>query len=282
MDNPSILNSINTKLQLSSVYDVNIGTGLKTFIVNPTPMKEIHTGHLYVSTTGFKYLTGDSGAQIALGGFNILTDVSAKLWEVNTNTAGLIRKVKITGVDSANVEQSEDVDTCGTILVLTKKSYKMVNDIELISGGTLIELSGGTLIGTHVIFCRPKDGLPQDQRIQISANYKYNPFFMCSNKNGLVRKARLRSVNSASVATVNSNIGLHVFNNNVSVAPNNYGIQNVKYYMYNVATAAVQGITFPEDGIVELSPGDLAVFYRENASTTITAISFTWSYYYTS
>ena len=283
MNNSTNINPINTKLQISSTSNDSLGSGLKIFQVNPTPMAEIHTGNVFNSTSGLKYLTGDGGAQISQAQFRVLTNTTAKLWEVNTNTVGFDVKVVITGVDANNNEIYEEVTTTGIIAVNTTNSFKMVNDMNIISGG--LQATNDRTLTTQVIYCRPKDGLPQDQRVEISGTYKYNPFFMCSNKNGRIRKARLRSINSLNLTTANSTISLHVFNNNVSVgpSPNNYGLLNEKYAMYNVSfVRSSHGITFSEDGVVELLPGELAVFYREGSSTASTGINFTWSYYYTS
>jgi hypothetical protein len=274
MNNTTIINPINTKLQISSTSNDSLGSGLKIFQVNPTPMAEIHTGNVFNSIGGVKYLTIDRGTQIGQAQFCIPPLRSIYVWDVHTNTDGLIRTVTITGVDFQNNEVSEDVITNGTTRVQTQTPFKMVNDMNIKGGGTLT---------TQVIYCRPQDGLPQDQRVEISGTYKYNPFFMCSNKNGRTRKARLRSINSLNLTTGNSTITLHVFNNNVSLGSDRRGLLNQKFAMYNVSfVRSLHGITFSEDGVVELLPGELAVFYREGGSTGSTGINFTWSYYYTS
>jgi hypothetical protein len=105
---------------------------------------------------------------------------------------------------------------------------------------------------------------------------------MCSNKNGKTRKARLVSVNSLYNTSANTNICLHVLENNRSAGGFlNLGVYNTQYRIYDASTTTLQGINFPDQGCVELQPGELAIWYRESATTATTGISFTFALYYT-
>jgi hypothetical protein len=270
MNNPNLVTPINNKIQLSNSANVPLGAGIKTFMVNPTPKAEIQTCSAVVISTGAKYVTDATSSQPALNTFTVLTNLTAKTFEVNTNTAGLVVVVNIVGVNDSNDEISENITTNGLTAVTTVNTYKFINDITLVSGVNLT---------TQIVFVRPSGGTPQDQRITLSGTAKNNWGFMCSNKNGRTRKARLRSINSLQLTTASSNFSLHVFSNNATTGAS-LGIYNTRYRMYDTGSP-LQGITFADEGVLELNPGELAVWYRESGSTVITAISFTWSLYYT-
>lgn len=269
MQNPGVIQPIDNKLTLSSAANVYLGSGIKTYQVNPDPVAEIHTQYGNTNTvTGAKYIGNTTGTQITLGALCVIT--TAKAYEVFTDTAGLIRTVQITGVNQNDEEISENINTSGTSVVVTLNNYKCVNDMVLIAGGTLT---------TQVITCRPNGATPQDQRVTLSGTYKINPFFMCSNKNGLQRKARLRSINSLLAVTANSSVSLHVCKAGISTGAN-LAVYNPQLRLFDLGT--VQGITYSDDGIVELSAGEMAVWYRESTTTTESAISASWSYFYLS
>lgn len=271
MQNPNLVTPINNKIQLSNSANVPLGAGIKTFQVNPSPKAEIQTCSGVLTTTGAKYVTDATSNQTALNAFTILTNLTAKTFEVNTNTVGLAVVINIVGVSGSNNEQTENVTTNGTTAVTTSLTYKFINDINLVSGVNLT---------TQTVFVRPSGGTPQDQRITLTGTAKNNWGFMCSNKNGKTRKARLRSINSLQNTTATTNLSLHVFTNNATTGAS-LGIYNTEYRLYDSTTTSVQGISFADDGIVELAPGELAVWYRESGTTVTTSISFTWSLYYT-
>ena len=268
----SILNKINSKLSLSSVYEVSTGAGLLTFNVNPRIPAEIHTGFAYIYSSGAKYISSPESFprdDISAGHFKPITQ--AKKWTM-WNGGGAynsdIVKARITGVDDNNNEVIEDIDVPAIIEKSTENSYKMVNDINILSA----------INNTQGIQCYPQNQTPFMTVINTSAyGDKSNAFFMCSNKNGLKRKARLTSINSIDVSGSVTDIGLHVFLNN-KVDGNGNGVYITKLRLYQIGNS--QGITF-QDGIVELEAGDLAVFYMESNTTSTLNISFTWSYYYT-
>jgi hypothetical protein len=279
----SILNKINSKLSLSSVYNVSMGAGLLTFNVNPRPVAEIHTGFAFLYSSGAKYINSPDSFprdDISLGNFKPITP--AKKWYLFNGSGAYnsdIIKARITGVDDNNNEVIEDIDVSAITEKPTVNSYKMVNDINMLSAS----------LNTQTIACYPPwpgtgDVSPTQNNsplmtIVTSSGYgnKSNAFFMCSNKNGLKRKARLTSINSIDVTGSVTEIGLHVFLNN-KVNGSGNGVYITKLRLYQIGNS--QGITF-QDGIVELEAGDLAVFYMESNTTSQINISFTWSYYYT-
>lgn len=271
MNNPLLVNPINQKLQLSSAANVPLGAGVKVYVVNPEPKSEIQTCDSVLTTTGAKYCMDATGTQTALNAFCVLTNLTAKTWEVFTNTAGFVTYLRLIGVNASNEEITEDIATNGTTVVTTVNQYKFINDFFCYTGSNLT---------TQVVTIRPSGGTPQDQRLTLSGTYKINWGFMCSNKNGRTRKARLRSINSLYNTTATSNFTLHVFANNVTTG-SNLGVYRPAYRLYDSTTVTSQGITFPDDGTVELSAGELAVWYRESATTTVTGFSTTWSFYYT-
>lgn len=272
MNNPLLVNPINQKLQLSSSANVPLGAGVKVFQVNTEPKAEIQTCDSVLTTTGAKYCADATGTQIALNAFCVLTNSTAKTWEVFSNTAGYVANILVVGVNANNDETTENVVTNGTTAVNTVNTYKFINDISV--------SSGSNLTASIIVTIRPSGGTPQDQRITLSALYKINWGFMCSNKNGKTRKARLRSINSLYNTTATSNFTLHVFKNNATTGAN-LGISRPAYRLYDSTTVTSQGITFADDGTVEVEAGELCVWYRESATTTVTGFSTTWSLFYT-
>jgi len=269
MNNPAILNPINTKLNISNVQS---SSGIKVFQVNPNPITEIHTGSARSGDTfsiPSGYVVADSFKPVY--GTNFIPFYGK--WSIYTSGTGLVRVITITGVDDSNNEITEDINTTGTgsnISILTNKSYKMINEISLKSGGPIPSSGWINIINAYVT---TETGYAIS--LLITDNYKTNPVFMCSNKNGIKRNARLRSINSLYITQPNTDLILHIFKNNTTVP-------NTAFTLYNINTT--QGITFPEDGIVELEPGDYAIFYHKTTGrlSYYMGFNFTWSYYYTS
>ena len=265
MQNPTINVPIDNKLVLSSAANVYLGSGIKTFQVNPDPVADLFTQNGYVTTTGAKYITGATGTQITIG--NLLVNTTAKTYEVFA-TVGLIRNITIVGVNNLNEEITESITTNGVTVISTINTYKCVNDIIL--------NSGGNVIGSENITCRPSGATPQDQRVVFNGVAKQNPYFMLGSKGGLQRKARLKTINSFFTVTSNTNLIIHIFRANVS-GGGGAGIFNPPLRMYDLPTT--QGINFGDDGCVELNVGEIAVFYRDSGISTETAYSATWSIY---
>jgi len=268
MNNPTLLNDINNKLTMSSSSTVGLGQGLKMFQVNPNPVAEIHRGCGMLSTSGAKYISVSAeNLTITLKSYPIQ-------WVVYTNSNTLRVRVTITGVDNNNNEVTEDIDTSGTSTILSTNFLKMVNDINL---------KNGNISTNDIIYCERTivPGIQQILKLELSALYKANPYFMCSYKNGVKRTARFRGITSLYNTAANADIDLHIFKNN-SINTDGNGLHLVAYKMYNTSSSVTTiGVTFPKEGIAEMNPGDLAVFYRLTSATAITNINFVWSLHYT-
>jgi hypothetical protein len=272
MNNPALTNKLNDILKLSNSSIEGYGAGIKTVPVNPTvKQSEVLTTNASLGTSGAKYVTEDVGTQVTIGNFSIIT--TAVQFKIFANLSSLTNiQVLITGVDQNNNEQQEYLSTNGTngtTPVSTQYTYKCINDISLEDDG---------LQFTQTIYCSPVTG--QDCRIILNGSYKINPFIMGCNKNGFSRRARL--VGTQIQTPLNgTNFGLHVFNGNVAPSSST-GIWNVKLRILGVVSPITSPINFPSDGVVDLAPGELAVWYREtnNASATACNIQATWVFYY--
>jgi hypothetical protein len=271
MENPSLLKGIDNKLVLSSASNVAYGSGIKTFQVNPNPSNDVHTQFTTVQSTGAKYVTDTTAAVYSIGNLPYITGAVSAVWNAVASTAGITNTISIIGINQDNAEVSENIVLNGTSTVATVNRYKCVNDIKMVSGGAF---AAG--VYAYVV---PTTGTPlQDLRVIIYNNQKYNPFFMVGSKNGVSRKARLRSINTIYNTTATTNIGLHVCENNtVQAAATTKGVFNSKLRLIEIPVAATNGITFPDDGIVELNMGEMACWYREGTSSIATYIGSTWS-----
>jgi len=276
MNNASIVNTIDNKLNLSNS---SLGTGLKMFQVNPNPPAEIHSGCALLNTTGAKYITDTSANAITIGNFKMFTNNTATFWKIS---ATFFLRLRIKGVDENNNEITEDITVDNLdIYKTTTKKYKIINDINLVDGGQGSP-TGQPMNDTDHLRCYPDDSSIKLD-VTLLRRVKINPFFMCSNNSsGIPRKARLLGITSLYNTGANTNISLHVFKNNQTVGSSNIGAYTVDYCIYDITsnTSSLNNcITIP-DGVVEIEPGDLAVFYREGATTPITIIHFTWGFYY--
>jgi hypothetical protein len=103
---------------------------------------------------------------------------------------------------------------------------------------------------------------------------------MVGSKNGVSRKAKLRNLVNVYNVTASSNIGLHILLNNVvQPAATTKGVVTPALRMMDIPAASNLGITFPEDGAVELNMGEMACWYRDGASTTATYLTASWSFH---
>lgn len=273
MNNPALTNKLNDTLKLSNSSIEGYGAGIKTVPVNPTVKQSaLLTTNSSLGTSGAKYVTADVGTQVTIGNFSIIT--TAVKFKIFANLSSITEiQVLITGVDQNNNEQQELLSTNstnGTTPVDTQYTYKCINDISLEDVGLQL---------TETIYCSPVTG--QDCRIILNGGYKINPFIMGCNKNGLSRRARLVNISQIQTPLNGTNFGLHVFNGNV-VPATSTGIWNVKLRILGVVSPVDSPINLPSDGVVDLAPGELAVFYREtnNATATICNIQATWVFYY--
>lgn len=279
MNNPTILSQIEKKLTISSLSNY-LGEGINTFKVNRTQQtSDILTcnGASFLGTGGC-YITETVGTTYTLGGFPALTATRVSLYEVVGNNAACIFVVRIIGVSATNEEQEELVSINGTTPVNTVLTYKCVND--------MIHVSGNMMFSGRTVTCRPlPSGSPGPStqhlvRLQIGGDTKLNPMFMCSNKNGRQRKARLVAIDGTLFQGVNTNLLMHVFTNN-GMGGTNLGTFNLKLKMYDlpINSVAQTAVFFGDDSVVELSAGEYALFFKD-AVTTTTALTWHWELYY--
>jgi hypothetical protein len=276
MENPTIVRPIDNKLVLSSASNVIYGAGIKTFQVNPNPPSDILTQFGNKQTTGAKYITEATAADYAIGFMPYITGTQAALasssWTAVGSTAGMVQQVRVTGVNPNNEEISEVVVLNGTSTITLANKYKCIIDINLNAGGVVptghnITVNSVTAAGG------------QDLRVVLYPQAKYNPYFMVSSKNGVARKARLRSINNLFNTTTTANIGCHVFANDTVQPATVRGVLTPALRLMDQPVASQTGITFPEEGVIELGMGEMAVWYRETASAAATYISATWVYH---
>jgi hypothetical protein len=276
MENPTIVKPIDSKLVLSSENNAIYGSGIKTFQVNPNPPSDILTQFGNKQSTGPHYITESTATNYAIGNFPYITGTQAALasssWTAVGSQAGMVQQVIVTGVDPNNAELTEIVILNNTIPVTLVNKYKCVIDVSLFAGGAVpssafITVSAVTATGSP------------DLRVVLYNNAKYNPYFMVSSKNGVARKARLRSINNLYNTTAATNIGCHVFANDTIQAATQRGVFTPALRLMEQPVATQTGITFPEDGVVELGMGEMAVWYRESSSTVATFLSATWVYF---
>jgi hypothetical protein len=267
MENPT--NAISSKLALSDSANVPYGAGVKVFQVNANPVTDILTTHANKLSSGAMYMNDNS--VFTLGNLPYITDASATTWTAIGSIAGMTQNIVIIGVDQNLDEVSETIQLNGTTPVPSVNRYKCINDLYLASGAALV----GSLY-CHVI---PTGGSP-DLRVFLSTTYgKFNPFIMVGRKNGVDRKARLMSINSVYNTVASTNLSCHVFRANTVQPGTNKGVMTQALRMLDVPVGTTQGIKFSDDGVVEVNMGEMAVWYREGASTVVTYMSCTWSYH---
>lgn len=276
MENPTIVKPIDSKLVLSSASNAIYGAGIKTFQVNPNPPSDIFTQFGNKQTTGSKYLTESTATDYDNGLMPYITGTQAALasssWTAVGSTAGMTQQVRVTGVDPNNAEQSETVTLNGTTPVTLAGKYKCVIDINLTAGAAV---PAGQFITVNAVTASGG----QDLRVVLYNQAKYNPYFMCSSKNGVARKARLRSINNLFNTTTTANIGCHVFANDVVQPGTTRGVFTPEIRLMDMPVASQLARTFPEEGIVELNMGEMAVWFRETATAAATYLSATWTYF---
>ena len=277
MDNPTLLSPIERKITLSSSSNY-LGSGINTFNVNRTQQtSDILTchGNSSLATNGC-YITESTGGAVLLGAFPALTATRVSIYEIFGNNVGVVGVFRIIGVAANNDEQEELLTSAGVTAVNTVLSYKCVNDV--------IQVSGNLMYAGRTLTCRPVSGGapgPSSQhtvRLQIGGDFKLNPLFMCSNKNGRQRRARLVAIDGTAFGTAASNLCLHVFQNNAASGSTIFGIYNTKLKMYDIPIAQT-AVSFGDDSVVELSAGEYGLFFKE-ATTTTTFITYHWELYY--
>lgn len=270
MENPTIIKPIDAKLVLSDSANVPYGSGIKAFQVNPNPVNDVLTTHGNEQASGAKYITDNIATDYTIGNMPYITSVSATVWTAIGSTAGLTQVINIIGVNASNEEVTENITLNGTTPVSSVNSYKCVNDIKMVSGGAF-----GAGVYCYVI---PTGGSP-DLRVILFNNTKSNPYIMVGSKNGVNRKARLRSINTVYNTTASTNLACMTFPNNTVQPATNRGVHTASLRMMELPVGTTQGIQFPDDGVVELNMGEMAVWYRESATTVATYIGATWSYH---
>ena len=275
MENPTLVKPIDSKLTLSSASNVPYGSGIKTFQVNPNPVNDIQTQNGNIQSAGAKYITSNVTTIYSNGAIPYITGATATYWRCFASAAGISNTITIVGVNELNAEVSENVTLSGTSNVLTVNKYKCVNDAKFFAGGVLAPSASVTI--------QPQGfaTLP-DLQISMTRFNVVNPWFMVGSKNGVTRRARLRSVNFIYNTTATSNIACHVCPNDV-IQPGTttppLGLPTVVQRLIEIPVNGVYGITFPDDGIVDIGPGEMAVWFRESGTTAATYLSATWSYY---
>jgi hypothetical protein len=270
MENPTSANPISSKLTLSNSANVPYGAGVKVFQVNPNPPADILTTHGNKQASGAKYITDNTAADFTVGNLPYILDASATVWTAVASTAGITLTIKIIGVTGNLDEVSENIQLNGTTPVATVNTYKCINDTQVVSGGVF---AAGTFC--YVI---PLGGSP-DLRVYLSSTAKSNPYIMVGRKNGVDRKARLRSINNLFITTASTNLNCHIFRANTVQTGTNKGVLTPAWRVLDIPVGTDLGILLPEDGAVELNMGEMAVWYREGASAVATYMSCTWSYH---
>ena len=267
MENPTATNSINNKIVVLAGNTENLGSGIKIAKVNDEPVQDIQTTSAALSTSGSKFITEDAGTQIALGAFTVNT--TAVTYNIFTNTAGLVRGIKITGVDGNLDEVSEVINTNGTSNVASTLTYLHINNIE--------QVTGSFLTSAQTVTCRASTG--QDKRFLLNGTYKVCWGIMVGRKNGKDRGARLTSINQTQqTAATDYNLCVFPGTNSADVAA---GLFNVAFRLRGFQNPLYGPINFGKCGAVDLKLGELAVWYRQSPSSTICNLQATWTYYNT-
>jgi hypothetical protein len=267
MENPT---TVKQKIVLSSGDNVPHGAGIKAFQVNDPPVTDVLTIHGKKETSGSKYLNDVGGPDVTVGNLPYITDASATVWTAVASTTGVTNTIQILGVNENLDEVSENITLNGLTPVASVNKYKCINDLRMNGGGAFA--SG--------VFCyvTPSGG-PSELRVSLSSTTKTNPFIMVGRKNGVDRKARLRSLTTVYNASASTSLAYHVFRYNVVQPGTNKGVSSVALQMFEVPAGTSHDIEFSKDGAVELKMGEMAVWYRASASTTATYICSTWSFH---
>lgn len=270
MNNPTILRQIDNDLQVSSTANY-LGAGIKTYKVNRTVMSDVQACHgtNNLATAGC-YLTETTGTQYQLGQMPVITNLTAKQFELYGNNAGVVGVFRVIGVDANNNEQEELVSVNGTAFSYTTLNYKCVNDV--------IQVSGWMMYQGRVCYCRPRGATPYNILIQVGGDFKINPLFMCSNKNGKQRRARLVAFDSTLYSTATTHVSLHVFRNNTT-ATAQLGVFSTELRLYDLPINTTYNAVFSDDSVVELQPGEMGVWFKETTTTT-TFSSWHWEIFY--
>lgn len=270
MDNPTSLYPIETKLQVSSNSNYT-GAGIKMYKVNRTTFNDVQVCHgtSNLATAGC-YITETTGTQYQINQMPVITNLTAKKFELYGNNAGVVGVFRVIGVSATNDEQEELVSVNGTTPVNTVLNYKCVNDV--------IQVSGNQMYSGRVCFCRPSGGTPYNILIQIGGDFKINPLFMASNKNGKRRRARLVAFDSSAFGTARTHLNLHVFQNNMTTTAS-LGLYNSRFRLYDAPITTAYNAVFSEESTIEILAGELAVWYKETTTTTSFA-NWHWELFY--
>lgn len=259
MNNPTICANIRSKL-------VTKEDGLAIQQVNPEPVNTIHLQRCISNTTTAaaiqKCVTVAFGTQYGGTVAGVVTTPPRtfnKSFEVATNTIGLIVTVELTLINDLNEEVTETLTTNGTTYVRTAgANYKVCNYMRVIS------TTGLTTV--HRIWCRAQGGTQNDvYNVILTANFIYNPIFMCSNKNGVVRNARLLGIPHFTSTTCD--LRLIVF-------PNDGTTPTVKLTL-NGVQGNLNGDALLRDDTITLVPGEWCVFHRNTPTSVNTLIAVT-------
>ena len=264
MNNPTLCASIRSKL-------ITKEGGLAISQVNPRPVPTIHLQRCYSdSTTAVaiqKCVTEPFGTQYGgtvAGVVSTPGRTTNRRYEINTNVVGLIVTVEVTLVNELNEEVTETLTTNGTTAVLTAAAnYKVCNDMRITSASAL--QSG------QRIWCRTQGGTQNNvYHVVLTSTYKYNPIFMCGNKDGVVRNARLTGMQFHST---NTSVGLRLM-----VFPNNTGTPTAVLNLNNVQGTRINML---QDDTVILAPGQWCIWHRNTGSSinTLIGLSAQWEIY---
>lgn len=274
MQNPQILESVNRKIKTfnyPSGYFSFTKPGVQFQQVNAEPKNDVLTCFLNTATTGSKYILNQYSSDVSLGNMVYITDASAVKFELFASATVAVRPVVITGVNQLGEEINESITVpIAPTTIQTVNFYKCIININMFGGGLL------NLAANEQIHCRPAGGSPYNTRVSLTPTLKLNPLFMVGSKNGQTRRARLRAINEIS-GTATDTYVFHVFNGNITGT--NTGVYNPKLRMMRVENPTVQGIRFPQDGGLDIGPGEMVAVYREGAVSGATQISCTWEFY---
>ncbi len=262
------LTGINTSITLMDINNQSIGltlhadlTGLNTKLNTIVSSSIFNDKFVYNQIAG----TTTTGSKILLTPATGVTDYTLASFSpaITGQQFGLIadaglagRNVKITGLDVNYNEINETLIIAGASAVSTNKSYISINEIKLMSGNY------GS--GISAIYIKSTTGNLLTSSIHYgfisSTNYN-NPIFICPKE----KKATLTSITNYYSQSV-ADVILVVYEKKSTT-------YNPVYRLWQISTTGFMSLTY---GSVQITEGQLAVWYRISSTPTITQISASW------
>jgi hypothetical protein len=259
------LTGINTAITLMDINNQSIGltlhadlTGLNTSL-NNIANSSVFNKSIYhqmagtTTNTAKILLTPVTGTDYTQATFSPV--ITAQKFGLIADAGFTGRTVSIYGLDENYNYISESLSTAGSSVVSTVKSYVTINDIKLMSGTYgasaiyIKSVINNTLTsGIHYGFAN-------------ATNYA-NPIFICPKS----KKATLTSITNYYTQAV-TDLVLCVYENKSTT-------YNPVYKLWQVPTTP-GSMTF-SDGAIQITEGQLAVWFRVSTTSTTTQISAAW------